>query len=137
MSDATQAAQNLSIECIISLCRCDMNYFTFTFLKKKSQQAKMKKILNSIIAMLLFFTAMAQQANETKPVNLLQKRIDDLKGTYELRYLSNDRMMYSLPSNLADIIDKNRKATENNTILLNEKLQLIIYPANHLYPTTK
>ena len=94
----------------------------------------MKKILNSIIAVLFFFTAMAQQANETKPVNLLQKHIDDLKGTYEIRYLNDERRMPMLPSNLADIIEKNRKPTETNKVLLSENLELIIYPANRLSP---
>ena len=93
--------------------------------------------MKNIIVFLMVFSCLsvaAQQAGKAENVNLLQRRIDDLKGTYELRYLSDDRMLPMLPSNLADIIENNRRPNETNTVLLNEKLQLIIYPANRTAP---
>ena len=93
----------------------------------------MKKIIVFLMVLSCLSIA-AQQAGKAENANVLQKRIDDLKGTYELRYLSDDRLLPMLPSNLADIIEKNRKPNETTTVLLNEKLQLIIYPANRTAP---
>lgn len=98
------------------------------------EQAIMKKVFGFLVVSMLMFSAFAQQGQESKNANQLQKRIEDLKGTYELRYLGDDRSLPMLPSNLADIIEKNRKPNEINSVLLNEKLQLIIYPANRTLP---
>lgn len=68
----------------------------------------------------------AQTAGSTKSIPVEQTRLDQLKGTYELKQTS--REMGVLPSNLAQIIESRRKENTYDTVYLNSYWQLIIYP---------
>lgn len=84
---------------------------------------------------LLFFVgialgALAQNPNANAGTKTEQQKLEALKGTYEIRPTS--RQLYTLPSNLADIIESNRKEAETNTIQLNQYATLVIYPKNSI-----
>ncbi len=73
----------------------------------------------------------AQSAASTNDVPIEQKRLDALKGTYALENL-NPRFPASVPSDLAAIIEKNRKDNEETRLRLNENIVLVIYPRNKI-----
>lgn len=73
----------------------------------------------------------AQSATTTNDVPMEQKRLDALKGTYALENL-NPRLLSSAPSDLAAIIEKNRKDNDESRVQLNENLILVIYPRNKI-----
>jgi len=74
--------------------------------------------------------AIAQNQNAATTAKTEQQKLDALKGTYEIK--ANSRQMVSMPSNLADIIESNRKETETNTLQLNEFATLVIYPKSSI-----
>lgn len=59
-----------------------------------------------------------------------QQQLDALKGTYEIKMAG--RQPGVLPSNLAEIIEKNRKENEITTLKLSESITLVIYPKNQV-----
>ena len=94
----------------------------------------MKKILSTLVFLISFFFMFSQTNQE-----VLKKKLEALRGTYEIRQLdkgSNDgreRGRYgTLPENLADVIETNRKETEINRIMLNENVELVIYPKSNI-----
>lgn len=96
----------------------------------------MKKLLPLFLFNLAFFCEISAQNTATKgAVPEQQKKLESLKGTYELRRTGNSRDMFMLPSNLADIIEANRKETTQETIKLNENVLLIILPKNQVANT--
>lgn len=108
------------------------NYFTFTLCFFYLTNA-MKSLLVTLCILVIHLTAFSQNSEQpSKPV--AQQKLDLLKDTYELK--SDSRLMPMLPSNLADIIEKNRKENETNVIQLQEHLELIIYPRNQIKKTT-
>jgi hypothetical protein len=112
--------------------------FLFTTLKGEilyiyapaKEQAMIRKIY--ALALLICFVSLHTfaQTAVVKELPAAQRKLDALKGTYEL--LSNTREMAMLPSNLADIIEQNRKDSELTTMQLNGNLTLIIYPRNQV-----
>ncbi|MFM2305346.1 MAG: hypothetical protein RLZZ367_15 [Bacteroidota bacterium] len=86
----------------------------------------LKKLL-SILPVLMVLYGTAQTTTPAKAVPIEQQKLDALKGTYEIR-TQNPRIPYVLPSNLAEIIEKNRKEREATQLQLNENVLLIIYP---------
>ena len=92
----------------------------------------MKSLLVTLCILVIHLTVFSQNSEQpSKPV--AQQKLDLLKDTYELK--SDSRLMPMLPSNLADIIEKNRKEDETNVIQLQEHLELIIYPRNQIKKT--
>lgn len=67
----------------------------------------------------------SQKTQESQPT--LQQAIDALAGTYELRPRTDTRMSSTLPSNLAEIIEKNRKDSEDVVVHLNDMVDVLIY----------
>ena len=90
----------------------------------------MKKMFVAGCLLASCFLLQAQTTGEGTAKANPQKRLDELKGTYELRYTT--RALALLPSNLAEIIELNRKKTEVNTIRLNENVEVLIYPLNQI-----
>lgn len=101
--------------------------FSFT------EQAMFKKLL---ILLPFFWVAQAHAQNAvSKPVvPLQQQQLDALKGTYELK-AANARHAFTLPSDLAQIIEKNRKKDEAVQIQLNDNITLIIFSKNQIAGT--
>ncbi|MFN8323665.1 MAG: hypothetical protein U0T74_13470 [Chitinophagales bacterium] len=89
----------------------------------------MKSLIITLCILIIHLTVFPQN-NEQSSKPLAQQKLDLLKGTYELK--SDSRLMPMLPSNLADIIEKNRKENESNVIQLQNNLELIIYPRNQI-----
>ena len=85
-----------------------------------------KNLVSLLLLLMLALGAHAQSNSSKGEVPELQKKMDGLKGTYEVKAI-DARIMTSLPSNLADIIEKNRKENEDNSLILNENTILIIY----------
>lgn len=81
----------------------------------------------SILPVLMVLYGTAQTNTPAKAVPLQQQKLDALKGTYEIR-TQNPRVPYVLPSNLAEIIEKNRKENEATQLKLSENALVIIYP---------
>jgi len=92
-----------------------------------------KMYLLSVVFAALSGPALCQQS-QGKELPVEQKKLDLLKGTYQV--VNNSREMPMLPSNLADIIEQNRKESELNTIKLNDNVTLIIYPKNGIVNST-
>ncbi|HLP52104.1 MAG TPA: hypothetical protein VK154_14545 [Chitinophagales bacterium] len=90
-----------------------------------------KNLISLLLLLMVAFSSNAQVNSNKGEVPELQKKIDALKGTYELKAI-DARIMTSLPSNLAEIIEKNRKDTEDNSYTLNENTILIIYSKNRV-----
>ncbi|HLP19041.1 MAG TPA: hypothetical protein VK174_01995 [Chitinophagales bacterium] len=85
-----------------------------------------KNFISLLLLLMVAFSSNAQANSNKGEVPELQKKIDALKGTFELK-LINTRSVPALPSNLAEIIETNRKESEDNRLTLNENTILIIY----------
>ncbi|MBL0309247.1 MAG: hypothetical protein IPP77_06095 [Bacteroidetes bacterium] len=94
----------------------------------------MKTLYTSLFLLLSLFSFCQNQQGIEQP-NEAQKKLNALKGTYEIKRLSRER--YLLPSNLADVIIKNRKAKELTVVKLNEGTELVIYPFASLEKAAK
>ena len=90
----------------------------------------MKKIVTLVVTLAVFELSFSQTDNSSVQRSIQQQKLDALKGTYALK--SNSRTMSMLPSDLADIITRNRKEKEVNRIKLNEEVELIIYPSKEI-----
>lgn len=98
----------------------------------------MKKTFLSVLVVLSFLGVFAQKSEYQKDVPEAQRKLDALKGTYDIKNTSRNPGVF--PSNLAEIIEKNRKDKELNTIQLTDDLVLIIYPKSQIVnavPATK
>lgn len=89
----------------------------------------------SILPVLMVLYGTAQTTTPAKAVPIEQQKLDALKGTYEIR-TQNPRVPYVLPSNLAGIIEKNRKESETTQLQLSDNVLLIIYPQKNNAGTT-
>ena len=85
----------------------------------------MRLFFTSLAFLLISFSLFSQNTSDAA-INPEQKKLDALKGTYEIR--RSAREMPLLPSNLADIISANRKENELNVVKLNETTKLLIFP---------
>jgi hypothetical protein len=110
--------------------KCPILFYIYCSNFKKQA---MIRIFAMLFAVLTCFAAFSQQSANKDQVPAQQQKLDALKGTYELKKTS--RNVASLPSNLAEIIENNRKEGETNTISLNQDVQLIIYPKKQIAPT--
>lgn len=102
--------------------------FILTLNLEKVYILLMKKILMVGFLINYGFSVFAQQTVEVDTALSMQQLLNELKGTYELKYTG--RMLPVLPSNLAEIIEQNRKETVLTVIKLNEQVELVIYPGN-------
>lgn len=93
-----------------------------------------KNFISLLLLLMVAFSSNAQANSNKGEVPELQKKIDALKGTFELKVI-DARVMTSLPSNLAEIIEKNRKDAEDNSLALNENTILIIYSKSRVAGT--
>lgn len=84
-----------------------------------------KNILVLLIALGIAFVSAQAQNNQLSEAEKLEK----LKGTFSI--LAQQRA-YELPSNLSEIIEKNRLAKEQNVIQLSSEVVLVIYPLSQI-----
>ena len=85
--------------------------------------------MKKLIALLLLIWGYSfAQTTSGEQYSKQQTKLDALKGTYEIVNKSRGAIM--LPSDLADIIEKNRKETDQTVITLNEQVEVTIYPKN-------
>lgn len=88
------------------------------------------RVFFTLLAFLLISISLFSQNTSDPAISPEQKKLDALKGTYEIR--RSAREMTLLPSNLADIISVNRKERERTVIKLNESTELIIFPQSEI-----
>lgn len=88
-----------------------------------------KTILTFLVCFSVAFVFSQEQNRSQTQAEQLKK----LDGTYTI---TSYHRAYFLPSNLADIIEKNRLQDKQNSVQLSEGVTLIVYPANKVFSGT-
>lgn len=93
----------------------------------ETMQLKFPVLTSLLLAVNVLAFGQNDKPNQVSNTSVLQQRINSLSGTYEIRARSGTRLQPQLPSNLADIIERNRQENEDVTVHLNEIFDVVVY----------